>query len=313
MEVRSVFAEAEDRREALHDIGLGLPRTFAVCEAVLWSEFGGVSFAAQVATVVSREARSTNLTSKIASIFKEAKDIRFGDSTSISISNFLKSPVLGPRPRLVRKGTAAAVAETAAAALVEHESARRVNLEMAAAAYDEALELDPLAEGRAKGAAAGDPLREGMIAHNMLDQAAIQQQQLAEVLEARAEEKKALAEALARVRELELSAASVAALGLSTAAAGGGELLDLEDLDLAGEDLEGGDLAGEDLAGEDLVELLAGKDVPEDLPEDEPEAVPEGPVFERGESVRIVRGHFPGATPASPAAACWRPCRASAW
>jgi hypothetical protein len=104
----------------------------------------------------------------------------------------------------VRKGTAAAVAETAAAALVEHESARRVNLEMAAAAYDEALELDQLAE-----------VREGMIAHNMLDQAALQQQQLAEVLEARAEEKNALAEALARVRELELSAA--AALGLSAA------------------------------------------------------------------------------------------------
>ena len=118
--------------------------------------------------------------------------------------------------------------------------------------------------------------------------------------EARAKDKKALAEALAWARELELLAASVAALGLSTAAAGGGELLDLADLALAGEDLEDGDLAGEDLAGEDLVELLAGKDVPEDLPEDEPEAVPEGPVFERGESVRIVlssRGHFPGATP----------------
>ena len=34
---------------------------------------------------------------------------------------------------------------------------------MAAAAFHKALELDPLAEGRAKGAAAGDPLREGMI------------------------------------------------------------------------------------------------------------------------------------------------------
>jgi hypothetical protein len=131
--------------------------------------------------------------------------------------------------------------------------------------------------------------------------------------EARAKDKKALAEALAWVRELELSAASVAALGLSTAAASGGELLDLEDLDLAGEDREDGDLAGEDLAGEDLVELLAGKDVPEDLPEDEPEAVPEGPVFERGESVRIVPWTFPGCHPLSPTAACWRPCRASAW
>ena len=55
------------------------------------------------------------------------------------------------------------MAETAAAALAEHEAARRVNLEMAAAAFDKALELDPLAEGRAKGAAAADPLREGMI------------------------------------------------------------------------------------------------------------------------------------------------------
>jgi hypothetical protein len=38
-----------------------------------------------------------------------------------------------------------AVAETAAAALAEHEAAWRVNLEMAAAAFGEALELDPLA------------------------------------------------------------------------------------------------------------------------------------------------------------------------
>jgi len=63
----------------------------------------------------------------------------------------------------VRKGTAAAVAETAAAALAEHEAARCVNPEMAAAAFDKALGLGPLAESRAKGAAAGDPLREGMI------------------------------------------------------------------------------------------------------------------------------------------------------
>ena len=63
------------------------------------------------------------------------------------------------QPKLVRKGTAAAVAETAAVALAEHEAARRVDLEMAAAAFHKALELDPLAKGRAKRAAAGDPLR----------------------------------------------------------------------------------------------------------------------------------------------------------
>ena len=67
------------------------------------------------------------------------------------------------QPKLVRKATAAAVAETTAAALAEHEATRRANLEMSAAAFDKALGLDPLAEGRTKGAAAGDPLREGII------------------------------------------------------------------------------------------------------------------------------------------------------
>ena len=42
------------------------------------------------------------------------------------------------QPKLVRKGIAAAVAETAAAALAEHEVARRVDPKMAAAAFDKA-------------------------------------------------------------------------------------------------------------------------------------------------------------------------------
>ena len=49
------------------------------------------------------------------------------------------------------------MAETAAAALAGHEVARRVDPEMAAAAFDKALELDPLAEGRAKGASRAVP------------------------------------------------------------------------------------------------------------------------------------------------------------
>ena len=49
------------------------------------------------------------------------------------------------------KGTAAAVAETAAAALAGHEVARRVDLGTAAAAFDKTLEFDPLAEDHAKG------------------------------------------------------------------------------------------------------------------------------------------------------------------
>ena len=75
------------------------------------------------------------------------------------------------QPKPVRKGTAAAVAGAAAAALAEHEKARHVNLEMAAAAFDKALKLDPLAEGRAKGVAAGDPLHGGIIDLSAVDAA----------------------------------------------------------------------------------------------------------------------------------------------
>ena len=136
-----------------------------------------------LSAVVSRETPPTKSTSKLACQALQGgqvKAIRFSHSTPTSIRNFLKSPVFGPRPKLVRKVSAAEVTEITAAALAEHEAARRVNLEMAAAAYDEALELDPLAEGRAKGAAAGAPPREGIIARSILDQVAIQQQQLAE-------------------------------------------------------------------------------------------------------------------------------------
>ena len=145
--VRLFVKEAEASTGQAGCIDLGGRRSFTVAEALVLDARFGPRFAATVAEAVCLELLpKKRFDGQITNIAKQAKAIRFGDSTSISISNFLKSPVFGPRPRLVRKGTAAAVAETAAAALVEHESARRVNLEMAAAAYDEALELDPLAE-----------------------------------------------------------------------------------------------------------------------------------------------------------------------
>ena len=64
--------------------------------------------------------------------------MRLGNSTSISITNFPKSPVFARQPALVRKGNAAAVAGTTTEALAEHEAARRLNLEMAAVAFDNA-------------------------------------------------------------------------------------------------------------------------------------------------------------------------------
>ena len=60
--------------------------------------------------------------------------------------------MFGKWPKLVRKGSPAALTEAAAAALAEHEAAWRVNPERAPAAFEKALELGPPAEGRAKGA-----------------------------------------------------------------------------------------------------------------------------------------------------------------
>ena len=134
-------------------IDLGGKRTFTVAEALVLEAIFGPRFAATVAEAVCLEPLPKNrLDGKISNVAKQAKAMRLGSSTSISITNFLKSPVFARQPELVRKGTAVAVAETAAAALAEHEAARRVNLEMAAAAFDKAIEVGPLAEGRAKGA-----------------------------------------------------------------------------------------------------------------------------------------------------------------
>ena len=144
---------------------MGGKRAFTVAEALVLEAMLGPRFAATVAEAVCLEPLPKNRPDgKISKVAKEAEAIRFDRTTSISITNFLKSPVFAGQPKLVRKGTAAAVAEMAATVLTEHEAARRVDPEMAAAVFEKALELGPPAEGRAKRAAAGDPLREGMIA-----------------------------------------------------------------------------------------------------------------------------------------------------
>ena len=115
-EVRRVFIEADCKHDTLNTIDLGAHRVYTVAEATLWASFGGVSFATQVATVVSREAPATSFDKKISSLFKEAKAIKFSQSTPMSVLKFFQSSVFSPRPRVLRKGTAAAVAEAAAAA-----------------------------------------------------------------------------------------------------------------------------------------------------------------------------------------------------
>ena len=191
--------------------------------------------------------------------------------------------MLGKRPKVVRIGSAAALAEASMAAAAEYEAARLADLERKAAFFDAAVVGDPLALGRAMAAPSGDPVREGMIARNLLDESAIRQQRFAESLEERS--------MLAAQDELELSAA----LELSVGAGGAGLLGE----DLAGEDLAGEDLAGGESGGGGPGEDLAGGDLAGPLPE-QPEDVPEGPVFERGEvrgcSARASRRRRPSTT-----------------
>jgi hypothetical protein len=98
-EVRHNFIEAESERDAMDFIDLGLPCTYTAAEAILWAFFSGVSFATQVATVVSREAPATRFDKKIGSLFKEAKTISFPPLRVHFVNKFLLSPVFRPRPR----------------------------------------------------------------------------------------------------------------------------------------------------------------------------------------------------------------------
>ena len=183
-DVRRVVIEAASKRDTLNTINLGGRRTFITAEAALWASFGGVSFAAQVATVVSCEVTpSTKCQAQISSLFKGAKAIRFAASTPISINKFLASPVFGTRPGLVRKGTAAAAAEAAAAAAVAQAAAELEDLEKKASVYDAALRDDEGARDRARRAAPDDPLRQGMVARMRLGESQRRQDRYAEVLE----------------------------------------------------------------------------------------------------------------------------------
>ena len=96
-EVRHVFIEANCKHDTLNTIDLGAHRVYTVAEATLWASFGGVSFATQVATVVSREAPETRFDQKISSLFKEAKAVKFSQSTPMSVLKFFQSSVFSPR------------------------------------------------------------------------------------------------------------------------------------------------------------------------------------------------------------------------
>ena len=98
----------------LNSINLGPKRSFTVAECALWAALCGPQFAAQVAAVVSLEEVPKGH-GKISVLAKDVAAIRYSNSTATSITNYLRSPVFGNRPKLVHKNTMAAAAEAAKA------------------------------------------------------------------------------------------------------------------------------------------------------------------------------------------------------
>ena len=91
--VQCVVKEAEAPAGQAGSVDLGGKRTFTVAEALVLEAVFGPRFAATVAEAVCLETLPENRPdSKIPKVAKEAKAMRLGKSTSISISNFLSRP-----------------------------------------------------------------------------------------------------------------------------------------------------------------------------------------------------------------------------
>ena len=103
--VKRVVKEAGASAGQAGCIDLGGKRTFTVAEALVLEAMLGPRFAATAAEAVCPELLpKKRLGGKISDVAKEAKSIRFGDSTSISITDFLKSPVFARQPGQCEEG-----------------------------------------------------------------------------------------------------------------------------------------------------------------------------------------------------------------
>jgi hypothetical protein len=217
VEVQGVFLDAESKLGTLNTITLGPPRAFTVGDSALWSRLCGASFAAQVAAVVSLQVAPASLC-KAAALAKEVAAIRYGHMTGPSITKFLKSPVAGKRPKLIRKGTKAAAAEEAAAAAEAEAAADLEKIKRLAAGFHAAALKNPWAAAIAGVQEPGDTLREGWLASLLLGETERHSEALAKAFFKR-EAAEAEAAEVAAAEAAAVAAAKAAAAALAAAAA----------------------------------------------------------------------------------------------
>jgi hypothetical protein len=137
-----------------------------VGESFLWTELCGVRFGAQTAMAVSLKATPKGF-SILAAVTKDIAAICYANNMATSIANYLRSFVLGKRPKLNRKGAKAATAEAAAIATKAIAAADLAEIKRLAAEF-EVLGGGALTMALDEAAAPGDPLRECWLARERL-------------------------------------------------------------------------------------------------------------------------------------------------
>ena len=116
---RDFLLAAKASQGAASFVDVGGKRGLSVAEAICLAEPSGPTYAATIAAAVLLEPGIVRqLVGNMYNVAKEAKAIKFSAITAISVKKYLCSPVLGMRPKLVRIGSAAALAEAPMAAAV---------------------------------------------------------------------------------------------------------------------------------------------------------------------------------------------------
>jgi hypothetical protein len=114
-DVKAFFRIAESNLDALSTVDSGPKRPFSVGKCALWARLTGSQFAAQVEAVYSLVEAPANHR-MATTVVKEVMAIKYSNKTSHSIKKFLEAPFAGKHPKLIQKGTKAAVAEAAVTA-----------------------------------------------------------------------------------------------------------------------------------------------------------------------------------------------------
>jgi hypothetical protein len=165
-DARALLVDADLKSAPPSTIDLGPKPLFSVAESVLLTARFGPRFCAQVAEGVSLGVVSKNY-SKMTAVAKDVSATRYTHYTATSIANYLRSPVFGKHPKLVRKNTKAAAVEAAEIAAEAEGTACMEETKRLAAEY-EAMGGGAGTEALAQAAELGDLLRERWSAHTLL-------------------------------------------------------------------------------------------------------------------------------------------------